>query len=123
MKLLTRDKDKIYLHELKRLLEDNGIPAIVQGENTARILPSFLMSQAGLWVYLDQQFEDAVNLMMDTDHKVTTGIDVDEFYMAQPAEEEQTNLLNKALIDLALFAIYICIGMFVFIKILELIST
>jgi hypothetical protein len=46
MKLLTRDEDKMYLQELKRLLEDNGIPAVVQGENTARILPPFLMSQA-----------------------------------------------------------------------------
>jgi hypothetical protein len=123
MKLVTRDEDKMYLQKLKELLEENGIPAVVQGENTARILPPFLMSQAGLWVYLDQQFEDAVNLMMDADHKVTTGIDVDEFYKAQPAEKEQTTLLNKALIDLALFAIYICIGMFVIIKILELLST
>ncbi len=123
MKLLTKDEDKLYLQELKELLEVNGIPAVVQGENTARILPPFFMSQAGLWVYLDQQFEDAVHLMMDANHKVTTGIDVDEFYKAQPAGEEQTNLLNKALIDLALFAIYICIGMFVIIKLLELLST
>jgi hypothetical protein len=123
MKLLTRDENKMYLQELKELLENNGIPAVVQGENTARILPPFLMSQAGLWVYLDEQFEDAVHLMMDANHTVTTGINVDEFYKVLPAEEEQTNMVNKVLKDLALYAILFCIVMFVLIKILELSST
>lgn len=122
MRLLTKDKNKSYLQELKALLEANGIPAVIQGENTARILPSFLMSQAGLWVYLDQQFEDAVNLINNAEHKVTTGIDVEEFYSAQPNEKVQTSLLNKALIELGLFVLYICIGMFVFIKLLEFLS-
>jgi hypothetical protein len=123
MKLLTRDENKMYLQELKELLENNGIPAVVQGENTARILPPFLMSQAGLWIYLDEQFEDAVHLMMDANHTVTTGINVDEFYKVLPAEEEQTNMVNKVLKDLALYAILFCIAMFVLIKILELSST
>lgn len=123
MKLLTKDQDNQYLQALKQLLESNGIPAVIQGENTARMLPPFLMTHAGLWVYLDHQFEDAVKLMMDPNHQVTTSIDINEFHKSQPTEGEQNSSLNKALIDLALFVIVICIGIFALIKLLTLLST
>lgn len=122
MKLLTKDQDNQYLQALKQLLESNGIPAVIQGENTARMLPPFQFYQAGLWVYLDHQLEDAVKLMMDPNHQVTTGIDMEAFYKSRPSEEAQNSSLNKALIDLAFFVIAICFGVFALIKILELIS-
>lgn len=109
----------MYLQELKELLEHNGIPAVVIGENTARMIPPLLLFQPGLWIYLDDQFDDALCLINDTNHQVSTGIDTHEFYNSQPAEEEQSSLLNKALMDLAVYAIVLCIGIFFLLMVIE----
>ena len=77
MKMLIRDGDKQYLISLKERLEENGIPAVIQGEDTARMtIPAFLLEPT-LWVYLDEQFEDAVQLINNPDYQVTSAIDVE----------------------------------------------
>lgn len=108
-----------YLRELQERLENSGIPAVIQGENTARMIIPFLLLQPTLWVYLDAQFEDAVKLSMDPNHVVTTGIDIEEFYKEQPTEIEQRNELNEALIHLGLFSLLIIAGMFLIVKVLN----
>jgi len=104
MKLITRDSDNAHLQQLKALLEENGIPAHIGGENIARIIPPIAMSQAGLWIFLDHQFSDAVQLTKNPEHQVTTGIDVEAFYQNQLNGQEQSSQLNSALTHLALVA-------------------
>lgn len=123
MKMLTRDSDRQYLIDLKNRLEKNGIPAVIQGENTARmIIPLFLL-QPTLWVCVDKQFEDAVQLMDNPDHIVQSKIDMDAFYESLPSENEQTNELNAALLHLLLFMGAIMLGMFILIKVLQRVAT
>ncbi len=52
--------------------------------------------------------------MMDANHKVTTGIDVSEFYQNQPDKEEQDDLLNSAFLYLLLYAALFCVDIVVF---------
>ena len=123
MKMITRDSDLQYLKVLQERLEEAGIPAIIQGDNTARMIIPFFLLQPTLWIYFDEQFEDAVNLTMDSEYIVTTGVDVEAFYEKQPTELEQRSQLNAALIHLALFLLLIMAGMFIFTKVLNGLST
>ncbi len=117
--MLTRDSDRNYLIELKQRLEENGIPAVIQGENTARMIVPIFLLQPTLWVYLDEQFEDAVELMGNPDHQVSSGIDIEEFYALQPSAEQQAQDLNAALLHLLLIVGAVMVGMYVLIKVLE----
>jgi len=117
--MLTRDSNKQYLESLKNRLEDNGIPAVIQGDDTARMTIKRFLLEPTLWVYLDEQFDDAVKLMMNPEHYVRKKVNVHEFYTSQPTEHEQNKLLNEALVHLGLFMGVIMLGMFLFIKILD----
>lgn len=122
MKMLTRDEDKNYLISLKERLEDNGIPAVIQGDNVSRmIVPSFLLEPT-LWIYIDEQFDDAVKLMDNPDHVVTSGIDMESFQKNVLSESAQKDALNKGLIQLALYTGAIMLGMYIFIKVLNRLS-
>lgn len=117
--MITRDRDRQYLLSLKEKLEEHGIPAVIQGEDTARmIIPVFLLEPT-LWVYLDEQFDDAIKLIDNPSHQVTTGIDIEEFYSINASPEEKNKMLNQALIDLGLFLVFIMFLMFLFIKVLN----
>ncbi len=118
MKMLTRDSDRQYLIELKQRLEENGIPAVIQGENAARMIVPILL-QPTLWVCVDEQFEDAVCLMDNPDHQVSSKIDMEEFYAMQPSAEQQARDLNAALLHLLLIVGAVMVGMYALIKVLE----
>ena len=95
MKMLARSGNNEYLESLKARLEANGIPAVIHGTETARMIVPTLLFEPSLWVYLNDQYADAKNLIDNPDHTVTTGIDVEEFYASQPSEEElNTQSLN-----------------------------
>ncbi len=104
MKMITTSSDVAYLGSLQARLEQCGIPAVVQGENTARMITSMLMTQPSLWIYLDDQFEDALALVNDPDHQVAEPIDVDEFYRLNENVSNDTALMNEALVRLAVTA-------------------
>ena len=123
MKMITRDHNVQYLETLKVRLEGNGIPAVIQGQNTARMIVPISVFQPTLWIYIDEQFDDAVQLIENPAHIVTSGIDMEAFYNDQPNELEQHDNLNAALIHLALFVGLIMLAIFVFIKILNWLQT
>jgi hypothetical protein len=101
MKLLTKSTDINHLYILKDLLEANGIPAMLKGENTARMITPFLMTEPSLWVYLDDQLDEAEALILDPDYEVENGIDMNEFHNATREISSNPKQLNEALINLA----------------------
>jgi len=105
MKLLTKSSDTSYLHTLKGLLEENGIPASISGENTARMITPFLMTQPSLWVYLDEQLEEASKLINNHEYTVLNKIDVEEFY------DINKEILNNSA---SMNSVYIKLGLTVF---------
>jgi len=102
MKLLTKSTDTSYLHTLKGLLEENGIPASISGENTARMITPFLMTQPGLWVYLDEQFEEASKLINNHEYTVLNKIDVEAFYDMNKEILNNSSSMNSVYIKLGL---------------------
>ena len=123
MKLVTRSTDTSYLYALKGLLEANGIPASVQGDNTARMITPYLMTQPGLWVYLDEQHQDAINLVNDEDYIVMNKIDVDEFYKLNENITSDTSVMNEAYIKLVVNIFAWLLGAFLVFKFLVWLST
>ena len=101
MKLVTKSSDVNHLYILKDLLEANGIPAVIKGENTARMVTPFLMTEPSLWVYVEAQHSEAEKLILDPDYQVEHQVDVEEFYAATSDVSEDPKSLNDALLNLA----------------------
>lgn len=118
MKLVIKNTDTFYLHSLKDLLEANGIPAMVQGENTARMVTPFMLTEPSLWVYFDQQQVEAMKLIDNPEYEVENKIDIDEFYN----EKNKLNP-NDALIHSVLTLFGVIAGLYLIIKILQWLST
>lgn len=119
MKLVTKSIDASQLHVLKDLLETNGIPALINGENTARMITPFLMTEPSLWVYLDEQRDEALRLIEDPDYEVVNKADMVEFYKVADAITDKPESLNTALVYLGATMAVVLLGLFVVVKVLE----
>ena len=106
MKYLTKSTDIIHLQVLKDLLEANGIPAVIKGENTARMVSPFLMTEPSLWVFLDEQWAEAEKLILDPDYEVRNRVDVDEFYrVTRDASENPKHMYDTVLNWVMVFSV------------------
>jgi len=119
MKRIIKSIDASQLHVLKDLLETNGIPALINGENTARIITPFLMTEPSLWVYLDEQRDEALRLIEDPDYEVVNKVDMIEFYKVADTVTDKPESLNTALVYLAATMAVVLLGLFVLVKVLE----
>jgi len=119
MKRVIKSIDASQLHVLKDLLETNGIPALINGENTARIITPFLMTEPSLWVYLDEQRDEALRLIEDPDYEVVNKVDMIEFYKVADTVTDKPESLNTALVYLGATMAVVLLGLFVLVKMLE----
>jgi hypothetical protein len=119
MKRVIKSIDASQLHVLKDLLETNGIPALINGENTARIITPFLMTEPSLWVYLDEQRDEALRLIEDPDYEVVNKVDMTEFYKVADTVTDKPESLNTALVYLGATMAVVLLGLFVLVKLLE----
>lgn len=119
MKLITKSIDASQLHVLKELLEANGIPALINGENTARMITPFLMTEPSLWVYLDEQRDEALRLIEDPDYEVVNKVDMIEFYKVADSITDKPESLNTALVYLGATMAVVLLGLFVVVQVLE----
>lgn len=118
MKLLISSGDNEYLYNQQHLLESNGIPAYISSSDSNRVIP-FGISKASLWVYLDEQYDEAMLLIKNPDYEVQNKIDVERFReMADEIEQDKSGL-NSALRDLLLWSVLLLIGIFGFIYLFD----
>ncbi len=118
MKLLTRNGDMQYLQSLKLRLEEQGIPANIQGENTARMIVPQSAFEPTLWIYIDDQYDEAKELIENSGYAVKNQIDVTEFYEDMPTETEQRKVLNSAFLHLGWVVGLVVLGLLLLIKVL-----
>ena len=123
MRRLLKSIDTSQLHVFKELLEANGIPALINGENTARAITPFLMTEPSLWVYLDEQLDEAVKLMDDPDYEVVNKVDMAEFYEVADNITSHPATLNAALIYMGVTMGLVLLGLVVLFKVLEWMTT
>jgi hypothetical protein len=119
MKLVTKSLDASQLHVLKELLEANGIPALINGENTARMITPFLMTEPSLWVYLDEQKDEALRLIEDPDYEVANKADMVEFYKIADTITDKPQSLNTTLVYLGTIMAVVLLGLVVVVMVLE----
>jgi hypothetical protein len=80
MKILFHTTDKSEAMNTKQALELNGIPVFIGGENSGPMLGVIIADRFTLWVYLDDQYEDAKKFIENDEHVISSAIDVEEFY-------------------------------------------
>ena len=122
MKLLVDDLETYELESLKELLESNGIPAFINGKNTARMIP-FIITKASLWIHLSEQADEAFMLINNPEYDVINKVDMDEYYKIANEVKSNPKNLSNALGDVAVFMVLVLLGMFILIKILQWLNT
>ncbi len=119
MKRILKSADASRLHILKDLLETNGIPATINGENTARMITPFIMTEPSLWIYLDEQIDDALRLLENPDYEVMNKVDMDDFYEVARTIIDKPAGLGAAFVHIGLTMTVSLLVLFVCIKVLQ----
>lgn len=106
MKLVFETHSKSEAIEVKLLLENNGIPASLSGENMNSIR-KYIGGSLGVWVYLDEQVEEARRLIDNPAYEVINPVKVSEFYRVanSDAAKEKAILLILKMSGLAFGAL------------------
>lgn len=77
------------------------------------------MTEPGLWVYLDEQAVEAMQLLNNPDYEVMNKVDLEEFYEVSNAVRGQPANLNNALVYMGVTMGLILLGMFVLLKLIQ----
>jgi len=112
MKLLKHYSYASDAEEDAARLELRGIPTHVTAkysQSMSRLYTGAL--KAGLWILLDDQYEDAYKFLNNSKHKITTGIDQQEIHrikkLAKPRVYEALNIAIIYGVILALVLLFI----------------
>lgn len=63
--------------------------------------------EVGLWIILDSQFDDAVHLMKNRNHKVENPLSLDEMVnIEKSAHESSLNILAKAFVKVGVIVLF-----------------
>jgi len=119
MKLVTKNINVSQLHILRNLLETNGIPAVINGENTAHMISPFLMTEPGLWIYFEEQMDEALMLMNDPDYEVINKVDMVEFYELARNITDKPAGSGAVLVHLGITMTISLLALFALIKVLQ----
>ncbi|ROS05565.1 hypothetical protein EDC56_1102 [Sinobacterium caligoides] len=111
MKILFHTTEKTEATNIKLRFELAGIPVFIGSEDTGPALGFVYANKYTVWVCLDHQHEDAVLLLKDEAHEVTTAIDVSGYY--QYIEDEQKKSANKNYDRIMLAVVLSCVGIFI----------
>lgn len=123
MKLLTRSMRHGELIALRDLLEANGIPAMIQSDDTGRMLTPLVTRGQSLWVYIDDQADEARALLDNPEHVVANPVDVEAFYASTRDVRDDPAVMNRVLIRLGLTVGLILLGMLLIIPLLRRLAT
>ena len=111
MKLLIRHAELQYLDELRRRLEASGIPAFVSNRNHAGI-PPIGVPKSSLWIYIDEQYREAVSLIHDPGYRVKEPVDMAYFESLRQSFDTDRSALNDTLIRLGAWFVALMIASF-----------
>ena len=89
MRLLFESESGSELAEAKELLEESGIPAFISSQETYRVRSSATLFKRGLWVCLEEQYQDAAALLKDPNHRVAWPVDVEAFHRSLEEAQKQ----------------------------------
>jgi hypothetical protein len=96
MHLLFETHDYAEIQSTKVILESRGIVVFIGNEASARSpIVAVSVQKFALYIVLENQIQDAISLLKNEDHNVTTGVDITEYY--QTFAETQPDSLSLIL--------------------------
>ncbi len=123
MKLLTRSMRPGELITLRDLLEANGIPAVIQADDTGRMITPVLTKGQALWVYIDSQESEARELLDDPGYVVANPVDVEAFYEITRDIRDDRSVMSRVMIHLAVLVSLVLVALFLLISLLRWLAT
>ncbi len=123
MKLLTRSLRPGELITLRDLLEANGIPAVIQADDTGRMITPVLTKGQALWIYIDSQESEARALLDDPGYVVANPVDVEAFYEITRDIRNDRSVMSRVMIHLAVLVSLVLVALFLLISLLRWLAT
>jgi hypothetical protein len=105
MKLLFESTDRDEIYSTRILLESRGIPVFIGNEDSAiNFGPLHPARNYSLWVYIDEQCEDALALLDNIDHEVRRPVDIEKYSQSleQLSTQNRQKLFNGLMLALIL---------------------
>lgn len=105
MKLLFESTERDEIYSARILLESRGIPVFIGNEDSARNFGLLHpVRNYTFWVYIDEQFEDALALLGNVDHEVRKPVDIEQYSQSleQLSSQNRQKLLNGLMLALML---------------------
>ena len=109
MKILFHTTSKQEADNVKYSLEASGVPIFIANESSGPALGYINADRYTVWVYLDEQHDDAASFLQNEDNQITSPVDVDEFYRF--LDKEKTASANRWM-DRMMFGAFVlaCVG-------------
>jgi hypothetical protein len=93
MKIVCQCSELVEAERIKNLLEDKGIPANITGQEAYHLQLAALVSRPlAVWVYLDEQVDDAKTCLDNPEHLVHNALNIENFY-----KELQKNIDSQSI--------------------------
>jgi hypothetical protein len=108
---------------VRDLLEANGIPAIIQSDDTGRMLTPLVTRGQTLWVYIDSQEDEARALLENPGHVVANPVDVEVFYELTRDVRDDLSVMNRVMIHLGITIGLILLLMLLVISLIRWLAT
>ena len=115
MKIVFKSNDVNEAHDICQLLENNGVPCQVQ-ENELKNRDSHIPDGNEVWIYVNEQYPDAVKLIENPNHKVVNALDIQQFYSTLNSKET-TTAVNEQMLKFVKYGgvVIICVILAVFV--------
>lgn len=95
------------------LLAGSGIPTFIGSKNSGPALGFIIANKYTLWVCLDNQYEDAVNLLKNPSHIVSSPVNIENYHQfIETSSRQSANRFNDNF--MLIFIISLIIGFSVF---------
>ena len=101
MKLVCKCAELVEAERIKNVLQDKGIPANISGQEAYHLQLAALVSRPlAVWVYLDEQIDEAQACLANPEHVVRNAVNIEQFYLALQENIDAQSLsgFNKQLI-------------------------
>ncbi len=95
-------------NEIKSLLDNAGIPASISNTRMASLNLFFIPHSLGIFIYNSTQYQDAISLIHNQDHKVSNPIDTEAFYNSLNSEQstkDAYNAMNNFILGMVVFGL------------------
>ena len=112
MKLVCKCSELIEAERIKTLLESQGIPANITGQEAYHLQLAALVSRPlAVWVYLDEHIDAAKACLDNPDYIVRNAVNIENFYvdLRESVDVESISSFNKQLIYAGLSMILVLI--------------